>query len=318
MYDQYNQVLASDFNSFVGTVNGNSANALNTFWGVGYGDAGYGQTQVNQISSGNKVDASSWNGLFTGMTSASTHQGTSITAIPAVTTGSRLNAVTTVSTDLTSCYNNRRNSVTQGTTTNIPGTRSTTWSNAISIIHTVTFSSGDAARYFFNAGGQISLSFSLTGGSTSIYNLFQSLATACGTIYLSAPTGASTASIAGTSYTGITKIGGSGVTDTLLTSNGYYALTTTDTVVFKQLATGLSPSGYVNSFISVSMRSNGVQGSYGDAGSVITITTTFDEVPNNLIVDGTTTVNCTLRPPETTNLTNSWGSVTVTTTTTGS
>jgi hypothetical protein len=318
MYDQYNQVLASDFNTFVGTVNGNTANALNTFWGVGFGNVGYGQPQVSQIESGGKVNATSWSGLFTGMTSASAHQGTSITALPTVTTGSRLNAVNTVSTDLTSCYANRLNAVTQGTTSTTAGQRTTSWSNAVSITHTVTFESGDKARYFFNSGGQISLNFSLSGGTTSIYSLFQTLASRCGTIYLSAPTSTNTASIAGTTYTGIQKIGGSGTPSDLLTSNGYYALTTTDTLVFKQLAAGLTPSGYINSFISVSMRSNGVQGSYGDAGSIITITTTFDEVPNNLVVDGTTTVNCTIRPPETTNLTNSWGSVIVNATTIGS
>ena len=112
-------------------------------------------------------------------------------------------------------------------------------------------------------------------------------------------------------------MGGSGSPNTLATGTGYYDLLTTDTILFKQFATGLTPSGYVNSYIQVAAKTNGAQGSNGDKGSIITITTTFDEVPDNLTVDGTTSVNCVIRPPSATNITNTWGTISVTTTTAG-
>lgn len=318
MYDQFNPTLASDFNTLIGTVNGSTANKLNSFWGVGYGNAGYGQTQINELASGGPVNATNWASLFSTLTKASLHQNTSITALPTVTTGSRIDYISTLPTDITSCYTNRLNTAAQGTSATYTGQRNTQWSNAVTFTHQVIFESGDKARYFFNAGGQIAMNFAINGGSSTINSLFRTLATACGTITLSAPTSTSTANIAGTNFTGITRTGGSGTPTTLSTDTGYYSLTTTDTVVFKQLATGLTPSGYVNSFISVSMRTNGAQGAYGDAGSVVYITTTFDEVPNNLVVDGITNVFCVIRFPSTNNLTASWGSVTVSTTNSGS
>lgn len=318
MYNQFNPALATDFNDLIGTVNGSTANKLNSFWGVGYGNVGYGQTQINNLAGGGVINASDWSSLYNALTKSAAHQNTSITALPTVGTGSRIDYISTVPTDITSCYNNRLNAASQGSTTTYTGQRTTSWSNAITITHTITFESGDKARYFFNAGGQISVNFSITGGSTLINSLFKSLATACGTMTLSSPTSTSTVSIAGSSFTGITRSGGSGTPSILNTGVGYYSLTTTDTEVFKQLATGLTPSGYVNSFISMSLRTNGTQGSYGDTGSIIYITTTFDEIPDNLVVDGTTNSFCVLKNPSTTNLAASWGTISVVSTSSGS
>lgn len=318
MYDQFNPTLASDFNALIGPVNGSGANRLNSFWGLGYGNAGYGQTQISELAGGGVVNSSDWANLFSTLTKAGAQQNTSITALPTVYMGSRIDYISTLPTDITSCYNNRLNAVAQGTSTTYTAQRTASWSNAVTFTHIITFGSGDQARYFFNAGGQIAMNFSITGGSTTINALFQSLATACGTITLSSPVSGNTASIAGSSFTGITRTGGTGTPSTLTTGTGYYSLTATDAVVFTQLAAGLSPSGYVNSFISLSIRTNGPQGANGDTGSIIYITTTFDEVPNNLVVDGITNAFCTIRPPSTTNIAASWGTVTVTSTNSGS
>ncbi len=318
MYDQYNAILATDFNSLIGTVNGSAADKVNSFWGVGFGNAGYGQPQINEIDAGGRINATSWAAMFNAITNTYSHTNLTLSpAYSAVDTGSRINYLSQLTSNISSAYAARNNALSQGTTSTTAGQRTTSWSNAVSIVHTITFESGDKARYFFNAGGQIAIQPVLTGGTTSIYTLFQNLAVACGTIYLSSPVSTNTVTISGTSYRGITKVGGSG-SATIAPTLGYYGLGTTDSQVFKQLATGLTPSGYVNSFISVNMRTNGPQGSNGDNGSVITVTTTFDEVPNNLVVNATaTTVNCTIRPPSSANLTNTWGTVTVTATQSG-
>jgi hypothetical protein len=133
---------------------------------------------------------------------------------------------------------------------------------------------------------------------------------------MSAPT-SGTVSIAGTSYSGITKIGGGGNAPTIDSTKGYYGLTTSNANVFTQLAS-TGPSGYLGTFIRFIVKSNGTQGSNSDAGSVITVTTIWDEVPDGLVVSVGSATTMTLTSPETTNLANSWGSVTLTGTVTGS
>jgi hypothetical protein len=181
----------------------------------------------------------------------------------------------------------------------------------------VTFASGDAARYFFNAGGQIKLTFShpTGGGVDALYN---ALASACGTVVLSAPS-TGTVTIAGTSYNGVTKIGGLGTTSVLTQNVGYYGLTSTFQNIFQQLATG-SPAGYVGSLISVSAKTNGSTGSNGDNGSVITFTTLWDEVPDGgstLPLSSGSTTTVTIVPPASTYITSTWGTPTVSGSVTG-
>jgi hypothetical protein len=185
----------------------------------------------------------------------------------------------------------------------------------LTFTHTATFANGNAARYFFNAGGQIKMTVSHPSG-TGIDLLFNNLATNVGTVVLSAPT-SGTVSIAGTSYNGITKVGGGGSTPTISQNTGYYALTTSNATVFTQLAS-TGPSGYVGSFIRFIVQSNGTQGSNGDAGSVITIYTIWDEVPDGLVATSGSATTMTLTPPATTNIANTWGAVTLSGTVTGS
>jgi hypothetical protein len=67
-------------------------------------------------------------------------------------------------------------------------------------VHTVTFQSGDAARNFFNAGGQLAINFSHPTG-TGINSLWNMLAVACGTIVISSNS-SGTVRVAGTNYNG--------------------------------------------------------------------------------------------------------------------
>jgi hypothetical protein len=133
---------------------------------------------------------------------------------------------------------------------------------------------------------------------------------------MSSPTSGSV-SIAGTSYNGITKIGGGGNAPTIATNTGYYALTTSNATVFTQTAS-TGPSGYLSSFIRFIAVSNGTQGANGDAGSVITIYTIWDEVPDGLVVALGSATTMTITPPSVTNIANTWGAITLSGTVTGS
>jgi len=175
--------------------------------------------------------------------------------------------------------------------------------------HTVTFANGDAARYFFNSGGQLKVTCAHSNSTAGINLLFNNLASNVGTIALSSPTSGAV-TISSVSYNGVTKVGGGGNTPTILPNNGYYALTTSNANVFTQLAS-TGPSGYLSTFIRVIAKSNGTQGSNGDAGSVITIYTVWDEVPDGLVVGTGSTTTVTAQAPETTYLGNTWGAITV-------
>ena len=87
-------------------------------------------------------------------------------------------------------------------------TTASTWSSIATWTHTVTFANGNAARYFFNSGGQLKVTCSHPSG-TGINLLLNGLASNIGTVVMSAPTSGSI-TIASTSYNGITKVGGGG------------------------------------------------------------------------------------------------------------
>ena len=330
-YQQYGKIEASDYNTYVGANPTSVANTLNAVLAVGNGRSGLGQTAVSQVQANDantKVTNEQWNSLINNIQNLASHQGSTVTPISVTADGQLISAYMTATTpsssifanNLNTIFTNRNNAAAQGSTTPDICVYTTVWNNKITFTHTITFSSGDAARYFFNAGGQIALSFSHPAG-TNMNNLWNTLATACGTITLSA-VNSGTQTIAGTVFNGVTRTGGTGTPTTLSTNSGYYALTNTDTSIFKMTAT-VGPSGYLSSFIEVLAKTNSTQGTNGDAGSIITLSTVWDAVPNggntNLGKTGPdSTVTCVVRSPSSSYLTPTWGSFSITSSASGS
>lgn len=274
-YAQYGLVEDTDFNGLVST----GTNPLNTIWATGTSSYGYGQSAVATVSNGDSVTAAQWNQLIQApMSTIASHQGSSLTAVTARSSGGTITYLSGIPTNLATVTSNRLNAVALGSSAATNTTRASQWSAALTFTHTVTFASADAARYFFNSGGQIAISYShatTSGGGVNL--VLNALAAACGTIMLSAPTSGSI-TIASVSYSGVTKIGGSGSPTTLATNTGYYALTTLNATMFNQV---VSSGTYLNTFIQTQARTNGVNlGGHGDAGYVLTFTTLWDEIPN--------------------------------------
>jgi hypothetical protein len=300
---------------------------------TGNGRSGLGQPAVSQIptpvnTSPTTVTNEQWNLLINNIQNIASHQGSTITPLSVTADGQLISAYMTNNTPTTSIFannlntifTNRNNAAAQGSSSSDTRTYTTSWNNALTFTHTITFASGDSARYFFNAGGQIALSFSHPNG-TNMNNLWNTLATACGTITLSA-VNSGTQTIAGTVFNGVTRTGGSGTPTTLSTNSGYYALTSTNVSIFRMTATS-GPSGYLSSFIQVSARTNSTQGTNGDAGSIITLTTVWDSVPNggdtNLGRTGpNSAVTCVVRSPSSSYLSPTWGSFTISSSVSGS
>jgi hypothetical protein len=249
--------------------------------------------------------------------------GTTITARTAPTTGNLISVLAALNTDLTNITANRNNAVANGTQyTGWTGTNSKTAATSgatwtITFTNTVTFASAAAARHFFNGGGRIKLDVSKTATGALGDPEWNDLAnTLCGDIFFTGAAAAKT--IAAVSYTGTTKIGGTGTPNTLSTATGFYALTpgAAATIIYKQFA---DTAPYTANFIQHSVALN--------AGStVLTFTTVWSAADGDAISGGTAssgatagtapTTICTYFPPSTTYLTSaSWGTPTVAATT---
>jgi hypothetical protein len=306
-YAQYQTIAASDFNGLVGASPGTTVNTLNTVWAVGGTQNGYGQTAEANVATGDVITAAKWANLVNKTANAATHQGSSISAVTAPVAGGVITYLSAIPTNLTTIYTNKLNAASQSSTTSNAATSASTWSSIATFTHTATFANGDAARYFFNSGGQFAITCSHANSTAGINLLLNNLCSNVGTVALSAPT-SGTASIAGTSYNGVTRVGGGGNAPTIATNSGYYAWTTANANVYYQTAS-TGPSGYLSTNINIFVKTNGPVGGNGDVGNVVTITTVWDEIPNGLVVGTGSTTTLTVRPPEVTNIANTWGTI---------
>ena len=319
-YSAGSLIIDDDYNIFAtgnaaGTGDNNVAN-INTIWGVGTLDKGYGQsTTISPVSAGATVTATQWATLFTRLTSIANHTGVSITALTNPVAGDLIAVKSELQNDITNCFNDRNWAAGVGSTITTGGvaTRSTSWVTALTATHTITFASANAARYFFNAGGRVTWAGARTGGTSDPKNTgWTNFLTACGTLNWTTGTGSQV--IAGTSYNGTTKIGGSGSPTTLLSDVGFYDFTTSNQEVFKQFSSAYL---YETNYVSINVQTNAAAGS----ATTITLTVLFDDAHSTQgdePIDGTLTSTVTLVQPSTTYLTNTWGTPTISSSITGS
>ena len=261
-YNVGNTIVASNYNTFRGSHGPNVAyenatvatNCVAALIGVGYGNRGYGQSNVtlNSVTVGNVITENDWNVLRNVMGNINIHQGNVVTLQNVVVSGnviqafdgsnSRSNIPTIIST-----LDSNRLSFNPGQMTLsavLTSNTSTTWNTSVYHEFTVTFGSEDIARYFFNAGGQVYLAGGTTGGNAStIDNTLSTLFTNIGTVKFSANA---------TTYTGS---GGTG------SSIGYYNLNTS----YQSLFTG----NYLSSTYVVTAKAESIVGNNGANGSTI-------------------------------------------------
>lgn len=213
-YSSGDTILDDHYNDF--------ATSVNAVWGSGSGDSGYGQTNtVAAISTSDTVQASQWTTLLARITSAASHQNSSITSITNPSAGDTISAFTALSTNIATITTNRlnvhgRDSVVEAncsTTTSLTGTieQRGTWA----------WGSADQARFFFNAGGRISVRWDLSSyTSDNKANAWNDLAGECGTYYVYAQSSG--------------KSGGSGSAGTNNTNAGWHDLSGSYVTYFQQ------------------------------------------------------------------------------------
>jgi hypothetical protein len=317
-------IQAADYNGFVN----DSANNINAIWSTGSGDKGWGQTAISTVSAGGTVTATQWATLVANLASAGQQTSSTLTARTQPVAGNIISILANVATDINTVTNNRGNAAASGTEygvfsgttskTTATGSGGSAWT--ITFTHTVTFASANAARYFFNAGGLVRLQYGKSSTGTDHDPDWNTLAGQCGSIYFSGRVNSAAQTISGTSYTGTTRIGGTGGTQTTLaTTTGYYSLTAgAAAVTIFQLNNASAP--YTPEFIRTQVALNA-------GATVLTFTTVWSDdgtggagtsanitggtgVSSPATSIGAATAPTTLLtyiPPSTTYLSASWG-----------
>lgn len=225
-YTSGDTILDNHYNDF--------ATSVNAIWGTGTGDAGYGESStVSAVSAGATITATQWTTLLARMNSMASHQSSSITAISNPSAGGTISAFTALSTNIGTITTNRHNVHARQAVANTNRDNTNTFTGTLTFTHKWAWASANQARYFFNAGGRLSISGSQSGhGSDSKGNEWATLLTQAGTYYVYAQSSG--------------KSGGSGSPSTNDTNKGYHDLTTSYVSVFQQYEdTGPYTANYV-------------------------------------------------------------------------
>jgi hypothetical protein len=172
----------------------------------------------------------------------------------------------------------------------------------------MTFASAAAARYFFNADGVVRMTYSKSSTGLTNDAEWNAFVAQIGTLNLTGRVNGAAQTIAGTSYTGTTRLGGTGGTQTTLaTTTGFYNLTAgAAAVTLMKINNATTP--YASEYIQTTCALNA-------ASTILTFVTTWFQPAgsgtNTSISAGSTTA-LSYFPPSTTYLTNTWGTPTLT------
>lgn len=283
--------------------------------GTGNGVRGYGQTitAINVVAGGGTVTATQWAGLVHTLNKALGHQGGTLLASGSnigITAGATITAFANVATSVTTIDTNANVAGSSGTTTTGSGlTTAISWANSSSSqstnwTRTATFASADQARYFFNAGGYLSVVLTAsnnngTSRSGDVVTLFQ--------------TNAGSFTVKNANCT--PRTGAGGTLNSSSSTLGYWALTTSNQTML-DLNSASATYEYQSTKLEIKLKSNGKQGSNYDNGTIVTFDFTLSDTAQtnsnfNDAVNVTATVRIDVVYPETTYLSDSWGSVTI-------
>jgi hypothetical protein len=277
-------IAASDYNTLV--------TSLNAVW-----NTAYGQTALSTVATGNTVTAAQWSTLIGTLNKTLAHQsGTAAISLP--TAGNVITYLAAVNSGVTTANTNQYLASTNGTIvtgSNFIATPSnantTTAYNSTIATRTVTFPSAAQAAYFFNSGGMLTFNIpSVTGSGTSAANdLVTLLGTNLNGVYNFARTGNG----------GRTGSGGT------LTSQNVALGFTTATTALQNIANVASTTAlYTTDTAQIQVSVN---------GAVVTFALVLNQgahtYASSWSLSVTTRVN--IVPPETTNLANSWGTITI-------
>jgi hypothetical protein len=190
-YAKNSAITAADYNTFAGLTGTAAASAVAAqnkagyLYGIGFGDRGYGLTTpaLTAKSSGGAI-GQEWQTLRTVMSNIATWQNTAVTLLPpsaglntGVASVAHERDAPSLNTydfqDMVALLDTNRTNYQVGNMTAAAGvtsTRATTWgagTTGITCEFSVTFADENAARYFFNTGGEVRLALSHPSTATA-------------------------------------------------------------------------------------------------------------------------------------------------------
>ena len=244
-------ILDDEYNTFVNSAS--SPYGFNHFAGTGSGVYGLGESSIATVAAGGTILASQWNSLFTGMANIADHTNDTLTSTAAVSAGNTIAIKSALITDLAtlaaSVAAGSPNATALSTSASLQTitTASEGWDNTATHEHSITWTTADRMRHFFNAGGKVRIVTSTTQASTNPKDqAFIDLGTALGNIDIGAH--ATTRSGSGESPSS----GGSGLT------LGFHDLTTSYQELI--ILTSDNPN-YTSNTVQISAKLNAAVGS---------------------------------------------------------
>lgn len=303
-------IEATDYNNLVGTNTSVTGTSLNGVWAWGANSRGYGQTSISQVSASSTVTATQWASLVNALNSANAHITGSSSGLTANTAGQVITYVSSLQTKINGINTDRLTFASNSAAVAGSGLAYTAWTSTStsatltrSFGANVQFESPDKARFFFNAGGRLKFNITATADGVSRSVAAKAVVDYMGGIALF---GANTNS---------GRTGTGGTLGTNATTVGYYNLTIANVTVVSVTSTTAS---YTSDTGTIAVRTNGTSGASNDNGDIISFWATINSTQGtgalsfNDSLSLTPTVSVDVSYPEVTNLSNTWGAVTVT------
>lgn len=294
-YSSGGLIEATDYN--------NRAANVNAIWGTGAGSNGYGQsTTLSNVAAGGTVTATNWASLIARIDSMKNHQSGSASGLTQPSAGNTIAFISTLDANISGIITNKLTTSTRGTALptglgNPQISNATAWVTSAVKEFTVTFSSTDTVRYFFNSGGLITFYLTNTGASTTKGTDWGTFLTnQVGTISL------------GSNFCSRTGTGGDNLTQN--TGTGYHNLTTSYQTLFAIGSTSAT-ADYGANYITIEAKVNGAL--YGASSNIVSFRCTLTDAATDTFNDnvtGTLALYAGYTPPETTYLSNVWGTPT--------
>lgn len=311
-YAQGGLIEATDYNNFLGTNTSTNTSTLHAVWAWGANSRGYGQSAISNVSVSSTVTATQWATLINTINSANTHINGTGSGLTANTAGQIIGFSGGLASKINGLNSDRMLFASNSAVVAGTGLAYAAWtSGSTSATLTrsfgarATFTGGaDRARFFFNAGGRLKFNISATSSGST-----RSTAAAAVVGYLGG-----VALFAANTNAG--RTGAGGTLNTNDTARGYYTSTfNANTTVVSVTSTTAS---YTSDTGSIAVRPGGSQGSFNGNGDTIDFWTTLNSTSGGNAggsfddsLSVTITVSIDVSYPEVTNISNTWGAVTI-------
>jgi hypothetical protein len=190
-YVALDTILDDEYIAFANS--SSSPYGYNHFAGTGSGVYGLGQTALSLVAAGDVVQAAQWNSLFTAMDNIANHTNDTLTSTTAVSAGDVIQIKSALIADLATLAASvaagspNATALTASTALQTVTTASEGWDSTANQEVSITWSTADAMRFYFNQGGKVRITVGTTQGSINPKDqAFIDLGTAIGNLDIAA------------------------------------------------------------------------------------------------------------------------------------